>query len=288
MQAQEATGLAPVATERPSFLDSHSAIMRPSDAADLRWYCRSGGFGVFAPSSTGALMAQLDMFARVAIPCTACGGDPATNKPGCGFITRKVVGRPPTEYERAMLALLDLHPGETLPPDPDTECTKCGTYGWLFGKKRPPSGGAITARPTGSSKHNSAGVSVSDGNITRLGLVSRRLAAVQAVAPAARWALEAYHAPDGGDPGALWHLVPAGKTMLKTNPHKLPPAQLFANVRAEQAERPSEKRAKLIAAATEQATELYAASCRTWNSVVEPKKFRTEPSQEPVITWVNE
>lgn len=274
------------ATERAKqlgFLERYSAIMRPSDAADLRWYCASGGFGVFSPSPTAALMATLEMYAKVAVPCVKCGGDKQSSTPGCGFVSSKPKGRDLTPYELEMLKLLDIYPDAKLPPPADRECPACRGFGWIVGAKRPPSGGMVTARPTGSSKSNAMGVSVSDGNITRLGLVSRRLSAVGAVAPVARVALESYYAPDGGDAGALWHLVPSGKTMLKANANRLPWNQFFANVRAQQSEKPTEKRASQIKAATEQATELYTLACRSWNSVVEPRRFKAEPHEDAQV-----
>jgi hypothetical protein len=255
--------------EQPSlgFLEQYSAIIRPSDAVDLRWYCASGGCGVFSPSPTGALMATLEMYGRTAEPCVKCGGDLVKWNGGTGFVVSAAKkDREPTEHELMVMQLLDLAP-EPIPLFGDRVCGNCDGRGWKIRASRSHPKGGETARPKPPAKQAKAGVLIADTNIARLGLMSRRLSAVQAVATIARAALERWYAPDGAD-GSLWELVPAGKTMMRVNPQKLPPQALFSNIRAEQAERPTLKRAAQIEAAGEQERTLYALSCRAWNSVV--------------------
>lgn len=255
------------------FLEHYSAIIKPSDALDLRWYASSGGCGVFAPSPTATLMATLEMYGRTAEPCVKCGGDLVKWNGGTGFVvTSEKKDRDPTEYELALLKLLDVEP-KPIPLFGDRVCSVCDGRGWRIRSSRTHARGVETAKPKPAPKQSKGGVLIADANIARLGLVSRRLSAVQAVAPIARVALERWFAPDG-DAGSLWELVPAGKTMLRTNPQKLPPQALFSNIRAEQAERPSPKRAAQIDAAGEQERTLHALSCRAWNSVVTPEDNR--------------
>lgn len=251
-------------------LERYSAIIRPSDALDLRWYCSSGGCGVFTPSPTATLMATLEMYGRTAEPCVRCGGDLVKWNGGTGFVVSSgKKEREPTEHEAMVMKLLDLQPNP-VPLFGDRVCPTCEGRGWRIRASRSHARGGETAKPKPPQKQCHAGVLIADASIARLGLMSRRLSLVQAVATIARSALEAYYSPDGGDVGALWHLVPAGKTMLRTNPQKLPPQALFANLRAEQAERPNTKRAAQMATAEEQSVSLYELSCRAWNSVATP------------------
>jgi hypothetical protein len=268
MISTSATGQEPVAT-KSAILEKTSAIIRPSDAADLRWFCKCGGMGVFQPSPTAALMQRLEMYAKTARPCENCGGDPVKWNAGYGFVaSSRSKGRRPAAYE--LLQLLNLDADGLLPPEPDLLCPKCQGKGWVVRGSRSRATSSVTVKSTGSSKKGGgSGVAIQDADIARLGLVSRRLSAVGEVAPVARAALEAYYAPDGGDTVALWYLVPAGKTMLRDNPQKLHPLAFFANLRAEQSERPSPKRKAQFDGAQKQALELFEASCRVWNTVVE-------------------
>lgn len=244
-----------------------SAVINATDAADLRWYFRSGGLAVFAQSPTASLMARLEMFGRLARPCERCGGDPVKWTSGTGFEASKPRSAP-TERQRAYLALLELEIPDLLPAAGDRLCRDCGGRGWTLPRYRTHAAAALTARPTGSSKRTAGGgVEVDATDLARLGRVSGRLSSVrerQGPVPATS-ALEAYYSPDGGSLGALWHLVPAGKTMLRTNHQRLPPTQFFQNLRAEQSERPSAKRRAQFEAAESQARDLFTATGRLWN-----------------------
>jgi hypothetical protein len=246
-----------------------SSVINANDAADLRWYFRSGGLGVFAQSPTAALMARLEMFGKTARPCERCGGDPVRWNGGSGFEASRPASAP-TERQQAYLRLLEIDIPDLLPPAGDRVCRDCEGRGWTLPRFRTHATGKLTAQPMGSSKKGGGGgVEVDATDLARLGRISGRLSGVrgqQGPLPATA-ALEAYYSPDGGSLGALWHLVPAGKTMLRTNPQRLPPAQFFQNLRATQSEKPNEKRAAQFRAAEEQARELNDASCRLWNKL---------------------
>lgn len=246
-----------------------SAIIPASDAEDLRWYFRTGGFGVFAQSPTAALLARLELFGRVASPCQRCGGDPERWTSGTGFEASRDEA-PPTEQQRAYLEMLEIEVPDMLPPAGDRLCRDCEGRGWTLPRYRAHSTAPLTARPSASKKWDQAGgVEVDVSDLARLGKVSRRLSAVRAHEAEAPilLAIEAYYSPDGGSLGALWHLVPSGKTMLRTNPQRLPPAQFFANLRAAQSVKPTQKRAAQFKAAEEQAFELFGACGRLWNEI---------------------
>lgn len=253
-----------------------SAVLSAADAEDLRWYFRTGGMGIFCPSPTAALIAQLEMYGRTARPCERCGGDPVKWRAGTGFIDSSTGKAPeqPTVSQSDMLRILDIELPFVLG---DQLCPDCGGRGWRIPKSKKHARAALTARPNGGAgkgkRKANTGVEVDVTDLARLGRVSGRLSAVRAAEgniPAAA-ALEAYYSPDGGSLGALWHLTPAGKTMLRTNPHRLPPSQFFANERAAQSEKPSAKRKALFDTAEEQAAVLFEAACRLWNAT-HPRK----------------
>ncbi|HWA29134.1 MAG TPA: hypothetical protein VG734_26020 [Lacunisphaera sp.] len=92
--------------------------------------------------------------------------------------------------------------------------------------------------------------------------------------------LGCYAAPDGGNVGALWHLVPSGRTMLRTNPLKLHHSQLFANLREAQRQKYDEKRFLQFKAANEQALKLFEWACTLWNAAAPPSADEGEAEQE--------
>jgi hypothetical protein len=89
--------------------------------------------------------------------------------------------------------------------------------------------------------------------------------AVRAISPLAGQAIEDYYEPSTQMSTAqLWHLTEAGRAMLEDNPQKLHPQQLFDNRRKEQ--HPSANLDGLIRKAAQQADEVFAFACSTWNS----------------------
>jgi hypothetical protein len=252
-------------------LAKYSTVIAAKHAELLRWYFRNGGLEMFAHSPTAALLERARMFSYTATPCLTCGGDEARWQGGSGFV-HTTAKRRTTDEQRAMLALLDLKLDDDglLPPAGDLVCRECEGRGWRLPKRYTHSREPITARPTGSSKrgYGAACATVSDADMDDLGKVTTWLARTAGLWAPARAALETYYAPDGGNLNALWALVPAGKTMLRTNPQRLPPTQLFQNLRNQQAEKPTDKRRAQFAAADEQAAELLAAVGTVWNQAV--------------------
>lgn len=237
-----------------------------TDADDLRWYFRDGLRRLEQPSNMQVQLDRLSLYFHRAKPCTACGGDIQRNTAGCGWVPSKSKGRAPTEWERDLLGMLEL-----LPPAADTLCKRCDGKGWVEGKRRNESRGELTARPTGSSMHGRGGADTGGSeSLARLGRVSRWLQAVTEHSYVARETLIAYYSPDGGDLGALWHLTPSGRKMLRDNPQGLPHQQLFANLRETQSQKPTEGRRAQFEAATEQSRELYRHACEVWLEVTRP------------------
>lgn len=260
----------------PSALDALakvSVVIRASDAEELRRYFRQGGLGVFNGSPTASLMARLSMFAHTARPCLACGGDEKRWSGGSGFVSSTSKPREVSPQSRALLAALDIFVPDDglLPPAEDTVCRPCEGRGWALPKFKTHSRGMITARPTGSSKKGGGGsaVDVNETDMALMGRVSGRLDKVRQVQgdmPATA-TLEAWYGADGGTLGSIWHLTPSGKSMQRKNPNRLPPQQLWQNLRNEQAEKPTDGRAAQFKAADEQAEQLYRATCMLWNEV---------------------
>jgi hypothetical protein len=260
-----------------------SPRIEPHDQEDLRWYFRDGLKRLERPSNMQQQLDRLSLYYHRARPCQRCGGDAQSGTSGTGFVPGKPTveidpktrlpkygcspGRAPTSDEVEHLATLDIPPpiGEGL-------CPKCKGRGWVEGR-RGSGNDPQTARPTGSSKKGGGSASSDEGaeSLARLGKVSRRLGDVEQASWVARAVLEAYYAPDGGDLGALWHLTPAGKTMMRDNPQGLPRQQLFANIRAQQAEKPKDGRRQQFEAAGEQARELLNHAIETWIAIVGTK-----------------
>lgn len=228
-------------------------------------------------------------------PCKRCGGRRAPWRLGTGFIPldstvsyREALRR--YQQREAKLAGLAIAQGfnvarlqalgievisqrranELFPELPPLKCRECSTCNGLGIVDRAlRSGGPATARPTGSSKHGSAGPSVTldETALERHGRVSRRLKAVRARLPLSEDVLRAYYEP-GGSYAAVWVFTEAGQKMLADNPRKLHPEQLFDNLREQEQGIHDFGRKTLLDAAQRQAIELVKACGRQWNVVV--------------------
>lgn len=186
----------------------------------------------------------------------------------------------PPELERELPVALE---GDRLCPDCDGRC-------WIVGGGKPPRKGKAArpipkaspfrvSRPSlnglpnvwpQSSQDAPAGYIMSEQmhkDLAFLGRVSHRIRTVLEMegGEAAIEALGCYFAPDGGTIAALWHLVPAGKKLLRNNPQKLHHSLLFTNLRNAQAEKPDPNRALLFEAADKQSLRLYQHACEFWN-----------------------
>lgn len=246
-----------MATGRTSVVKSRHSISA-SDAADLRWFFKSGGLDQFSESTFGIQLERAHLFAVGVRKCPRCKGR--------GFVASKKDWREPSRTE-ALLLKWENSPRKRLPPVLDRQCPKCECSGWVMRARNYGRGGPVTVRPTGSSKSGSTGASIDpgDANIARLGSVTGRLAAVERHGSVFREALEAFYSPGGGALG-LWALVPAGKTLLKRNGQRLPPRQFFENERQDAQAKHDKQRVALFETADAQADELLSLAHGIWNT----------------------
>lgn len=265
-------------------LERVSGVLSATDAADIRWYFQSGGLDQFSVSSMAGMLARAELFAFTARPCERCGGSIAKWIAGSGFECSKTIGRAPTDYEAALLKILEIDLDGLLPPAGDKVCRDCDGRGWTLAQRYRHSNAPLTARPTGSSIKSGIGGSIDlDGaDLVRLGAVTSRIAAARAIHSQAQDVLRAFYAPNAvlqfdssgkekavridGTLLALWHMVPAGKTLLRQNGLKLPPAAFFANERSRQTDAPTAKRDSQFKSCDAQAAELLSDVCRAWNT----------------------
>lgn len=243
-------------------------------------------------STMGPMLDRARLFAVHARPCTACGGDVARHRPGRGTVWPErtdAARKRAMQHEIAVARFLGLDPEIDTDPGLHGEtCQQCSGIGWVVDNRtahapkapRPPAGAPLWARgavrelcdalPTGSSQE--AGTSrdeVADHEtLALLGLVSRRLLAI-----GERHAdvLRAYYLPTPvqESPRAIWPLVPAGRTMLRSSHESVGPWQAIEGLLEEQARRPTEKRRAQFDAANRQAEELLSAAVAAWCAVVE-------------------
>jgi hypothetical protein len=127
----------------------------------------------------------------------------------------------------------------------------------------------ITAWPTGSSKHSRTGgsVSVGEADLSRIGVIARRLTAMALVSVAA---LDAYYGEDGDQLLSLYPLTKAGERLLRRSQNcmvDLTPMQRLENDLAAEREGSEKGRKALFDLAHDQAVALHTAACRAWNRV---------------------
>jgi ribosomal protein L40E len=283
MLAVEYASTGPVVPEllsgpaQPNHSEEHSDSIQPDDAADLRAFFGAGGAtGAFLGSSFGAQLDRVERYAFRAKPCRRCGGDPTLWTGGSGFVASTRKARIANQQQVEYLALIGIEVAKSglLPPPGDTECRKCHGRGWVVPTRpsRSANKAALTARPTGSSKHGvGPSSSVSGTDIALIGRIGRFVDELGGLSRRSVEELASWFGTPRDEGGmsirALWHLTPAGKTMLRRNNLDLPPALFFENERSAQAEKPDANRKQSFQAADAQAQEQWRATCRLWNHV---------------------
>lgn len=250
------------------------SVISATDEADLRWYFASGRRQIEGRSNFGAMLDRLEHFGIHARPCLKCGGNNAVldadgntvtpEKDGSGFVWSTKEWK-----NREMLRKLGLLKGNIADAwQGDLVCKTCRGRGVVPGKRRGGSSrGWLTMKAKGTPPSATEADTGGDASLARLGYVSRLLDRVKAVSPAAHQLLEAFYSPGGESEACLWHLTPAGKTMLRRNSENLPERQFFANERNRQAENPNTERKLLFQAADHQAADLRVHMVRTWCEV---------------------
>lgn len=267
-----------------------SSTLDSQDTADLRWFFRTGGLGVFSGSTFGAQLERAALYARRIKRCSRCRGT-GFQEGNDEKAERRM--RKTTPEERAWMASKRRKIREAVPLGGDSQCRKCLGMGWLpMHRRQKPKASTpdITARPTGSSKRGKVeqSVTIADGDIARLGRVTARLERLAGVSPVHVSVLEAYHGPDFtpaaderrrpseeppsfGGLFCVWRFTPAGKTLIRRGGSIATTGEyglaILANELEAQRSRPDPNRRALLDACQQQAAELYAAACRVWNQV---------------------
>lgn len=245
-----------------------------TDEADLRWYFSVGRRQLDGKSNFGAMLERLEQFGTHTRPCKKCGGKAATfgdegemispEKNGSGFVWSS------DDWERRKtlkrLGLLKGSMADAWNGDLVCEyckgrgvvkCRRSGSSGWSAMKVK-----KVTSAPVDADTGG-------DASLARLGYISRLLDRVKSVSPRAYAILESFYSPGGESEACLWHLTPAGKTMLRRNDQGLPERQYFANERNRQAENPNTERALIFKAADSQAHLLRSHMAEVWCEVRE-------------------
>lgn len=253
-----------------SHLDGYSDVISTDDASDLRTHFRLGGLDSFSKSTSGGMLARAELFSCGTKPCVRCGGHISTGDGdiehgGCGFIPSQDKARKEVSRKQAeLMAMIDIDIS-TIPASADEVCPDCNCRGWVLAGTRPT--GPLTARPMGSSVKGEPMCPMADVNLQTMAICSRRLGLADSLFPLASPAITSYLEP-GGCVGLLWHLVPAGKTMLRKNKNDATPQMFFASMRVAQDMNHNKNVAIQFLAADEQAAELLSVASRAWNAVV--------------------
>lgn len=260
-----------------------------SEARDLLLFFGMGGIsGAFEASPLAAMLHHQEMYAFHARPCLRCGGDKKKLLGGIGFVCSNKAARQQSEQQKVILEAL----GIVLPPGTaDRVCPKCAGRGWIVPNRvsRGNKDKAVTARPTGSTKHGVApSVTVDGADLATLGIYGKRLGEVRKADLACAQAIEGWFGTPRNDGGqsvrALWALTDAGRALLKQNTLGVPPVDFFENERADQAAHPNAQRRITFAAADSQAEKLWRRSCQLWNSTAPVKKvvLQLDVELEPI------
>lgn len=283
---------------RPKLVTVPSTL-EADDVKELRWYSRQTS--LFAPTHS-SFYSQLQRAALLSFGsrnCTRCGGSADPDRPGRGFLPLK----PRIKYEEqlrrfrvaecrrlgfswrrsakevAKLRALGLEAWtwsmieEFYPELPSLECKECPSCkgrGVIPRQVRARNSRAITARPTGSSKHGGNGPSqdTDEASLHRRGRIDRRLARTRTRCPRVAFLLDAYYAPGAESLTSIWRFTKIGQLLLEQNHLGLTDREFFKNSRDAQKRNPDKHRAWQFDRADSEAQELLDLACRTWNEVI--------------------
>lgn len=272
------------------------------DAKRLRWYFGENMIaGIAIASDMGIMLERAALMALRISPCRTCGGDPKTDQPGTGNAPRKgsykaaldkwhreqarqakaIYCATRAEAERLELVAGGfLEPGEKrakivcgedlgneLPERVTRQCPRCQGTG-MRERRANNRGGAVTARPTGSSQTGNPDAmhAIDEAALELWSRTSRDLEDVCTESALARVALQMYYSPGGGSAASLWRLTEAGDRFLERepNPHKIRPDQLLENARSAQATEPTRSRTEMFSAIARESAEVWDLACATW------------------------
>lgn len=257
-----------------ALVKSGPSAISGTDEADLRWYFSVGRRQIEGRSNFGAMLDRLQHFGSSSKPCRACGGKKATLDKDGNVLTPERVGSgfvwsSEDWARRKMLQKLGLLTGAMADAwKGDLVCSRCKGRGVISGRR---GGGSrnswLTMKVKSPQSSQSDTDTGGDASLARLGYVSRLIDRVRSRCSRATAILEAYYSPGGGSEACLWHLTPAGKTMLRRNNLGLPERQFFANERNRQVEDHNTERELLFRAADQQAAELRTYMLEVWCEV---------------------
>lgn len=267
-----------------------------SDAGELRWYFSDPQIaGIGGSGGLGAMLERAAVMAIQLVPCTRCGGDRETDRPGTGACARDGggYGKALERHWRAEAKRLGLRlvadvetargwrdlgvkavAGEEIAqhlPDKMTKhCYKCDGSG-MTQRRRSNRGGAVTARATGSSVHGNPDAMhwIDEAGLARYGRITRQLDQVGKRSHGALAALSVYFGPQGGSAAALWQLTAEGRRFIErtANAHHLSAEELMQNEREAHRMSPSVERALMFSRIAREAAEVWDAACAAWLDV---------------------
>lgn len=260
-----------------------------ADESDLRAFfqlCHDSDAGGFVVSNFGAMLERMELHAKTARGCKACGGCAEKleyvrdergkvietrvaqeARGGSGFVLDSAKYREHARIAKAIGLSPEVARWLEDNADNDMTCPTCRGTGWIA-RYRHRTEVESTVKPK-STKHaaNPSTAGVSDSFLL-YGSTSRKVARVAAAHPEAEPALASYYGPEGGGIRALWWLTAAGQKMLEGNGRGLPEHAYFRVLRNVQDQQQNPTRAKQFLAADRQAEKVRAAMADAWNEVI--------------------
>lgn len=180
-----------------------------------------------------------------------------------------------SDSQRDLLALIEVYETRVSMPAFDRMCLKCKGLGVVERETKHRARGRVTARSTGSSvKQFRPYSSLHLGEwLYDVSRAYRKVAALVSADPWAVHVLDCFFEEAGNgwkkclearDLTALWHLTPAGRTLLRQAGAGVMPAKFWQNLKHEQREKRSAKLERQFAACQEQAGGLWDKTVGAW------------------------
>lgn len=255
-------------------LERFDGVIDRDDIDQLRLYFRLDGMSSFTKSPLGGMLDNAMLYSPNYRPCVFCGGKRhGVNEDGTaigediggrGFLVNvaKWSKDKRERYEKRAKGKCD---GESHPIVDNADCVVCGTRGWIR-TSRFYSKSKLTAQPradAGIHRETSLNVDVQIGTCAIVGSILDR---ADVLFPLSTAALASVYGRDNYGSIGLWHLTPAGKTMLRGNSENMQPELYFANVRNKNHDQKSKNVTAQLELADEQSEWLIKTAKRSWNA----------------------
>lgn len=252
-------------------LERFEPFIDHDSVTQLKDYFRLGGLARFEKSPLATQLYRAEMYASNIAPCLYCGGtrhseDPSLDVGGAGFImmlsslTPTMLSRVKREIGREAASTIQLTDG--------VDCPVCNKTGWVVTSRRKSGGEQLTAKPNGMASPGMTHDSDIDVALGTCAFVARIIDKADVLFPMTTTVLASCFGPVNYGSIGVWHLTPAGKTLLRRNSTYKDEVLFFVGLKNEAEAKCDKTLSAQLKAAETQASAAIDAAYKAWNAAL--------------------